>query len=126
MVNAHMKLRRLKQDWKTKLLKLEMSVLQSAGKNGKNWSLYIDVINGKVSFIDTTPAPVSTSQMDDHESKNKILVLPEESAESKPKIRIANFAVDQVPKEFLTSNYDEDIATSSTSHLAKPSSSSLQ
>ena len=86
-------------------------------------SLYTDLISGRVSFIETSQP--TAARIDDRESENKINVLPEEPVESQdPKIRIANFAVDPVPKKFLSNNHDENQATSSTSHLAKSSLSS--
>ena len=52
ILSERAELLRRQQEWRSRIARLERSVLRSVGKSEATWSLHADLTSGKVSFID--------------------------------------------------------------------------
>ena len=70
ILSERAELLRLDQEWRTRLARLEMSVLKAVGKQEKSWRVHADVINGQVSFVDVGKS--LSDKIDSTYSKTKL------------------------------------------------------
>ena len=52
ILSERAELLRRQQEWRTRIARLERSVLRSVGKSEATWSIHADLGSGKVSFIE--------------------------------------------------------------------------
>ena len=52
ILSERAELLRMQQEWRSRIARLERSVLRSVGKSEVTWRIHADLSSGKVSFID--------------------------------------------------------------------------